>query len=190
LWIERKFAEMYKENPDPWGCERFADCANNEILLMMIEKRKPKKILDIGCGHGSLTERIYKITKAEIIGIDCVDLGWKNKKRIQYRKCDIMTDEIDGKYDVVIMSEILWYICEKYEKVLDKIKKILNKDGCMVIKQYFPKHQKYFAEYIDGLKGFMYYMRDWALGSYAISATQDGEVLIAIYSLRRAKHGE
>lgn len=181
LWQKRRFDDLYRLYPDPWGCKANVESAENEILLAMMKKYKFETILDVGCGCGALTEKIAKKTKAHVVGIDCEEAIKNAKGKAKYQVGNIINYPTSEKYDCVIMSEVLWYIAENFEKVIEKIKQILSTNGYLVIKQYFPLKQNLYREYIDGMGGLMDKMLDWDILQYYMSA----ETLIVIFKRRK-----
>ena len=76
--------------------------------------------------------------------------------QIPFLVFNIIKDEwkTDNKFDLITMSEILWYLTEDIEPVLKKLKLMLYPEGVITIHQYFPKNQKY-GKTIQGKMGFL-----------------------------------
>ena len=54
-----EFEQMYQDFDDPWEQGAKEEWASEKIVaLKMIEKLKPKKVIELGCGHGHFTNRI------------------------------------------------------------------------------------------------------------------------------------
>ena len=65
----------------------------------------------------------------------------------------------DNKFELITMSEIIWYLAENIEPVLKKLKLMLSSEGVIAIRQYFPKNQKY-GKTIQGKMGFISLMEE------------------------------
>ena len=195
LWLERRFEDLYKEHHDPWGCTAGADSINNELFLAMIKagREKWRWVLDIGCGLGAFSSKIADATSSMVIGIDVSETAVRQAEDQHYGGCvfacrNILTDKINdlGVFDLVVMSEVLWYVCDQFDIVLEKIKAVMSAGGMLAIHQYFPEDQKYYKDFIDGMEGFKKRMDiDWELKGHAISYWQpEGPVMLALYQRR------
>ncbi|HIH2762361.1 MAG TPA: methyltransferase domain-containing protein [Candidatus Azoamicus sp.] len=93
----------------------------NNIRFNYISKRitlKKKKILDLGCGLGLLSEKLA-IHGGLVTGIDKSDLLIKfafknaeiNKLSINYICCDFLSiEKFDFKFDIIICTEVLEHL--------------------------------------------------------------------------------
>jgi 2-polyprenyl-3-methyl-5-hydroxy-6-metoxy-1,4-benzoquinol methylase len=88
-------------------------------------------VLDIGCGNGALTYDVAGKAK-KVVGID---LNEKNstiaknrysKENIEYIIGDALTDLPNGKFDVIILSNVLEHIDKRVE-LLMSAKKLASK---------------------------------------------------------------
>ena len=81
-----KFEEMYTDITDPWGCVEKVGILKNRLLLELLKEfGHQERVLDVGCGLGSLTARICEITKPK--RIDAFDVSKTAiKKARQYQK--------------------------------------------------------------------------------------------------------
>ncbi len=83
-------------------------------------------VLDIGCGNGALTYDVAKKAK-RIVGIDLSQQNISLAKRkfsgtnIEYICGDVLTDLPIGKFDVILLSNVLEHI-EKRVKFLSSLK--------------------------------------------------------------------
>ena len=104
-----------------------------------IDKISNLKILDIGCGGGLICESLCKLG-ASVTGMDFVkkniivakNHSKENGLKISYLCKDIERDNINFKYDIIIMFEVLEHL-DDWEIFLFKIKKNLNKNGIIII---------------------------------------------------------
>ena len=96
-------------------------------------------ILDLGCGGGLTCEPLSRLG-ANVTGIDFVESNinaakmhsQKNNLSIHYLIQDIESLSLKGKYDIIILFEVLEHI-EAWEQVLKTIKKNLKKNGFLVL---------------------------------------------------------
>jgi SAM-dependent methyltransferase len=112
------------------------------ILLGIINHLhiKPKKILDIGCGAGTLS--LYYARKGyKVVGIDiskkAVDAASKSAmflglKNAFFQKIDFPNEIPKGKFDFIIFTEVIEHL-KNDDLALKKIYSLLDKKGIAII---------------------------------------------------------
>lgn len=95
-----------------------------------------KKVLDIGCGDAFIMERI-RDNNNEVMGIEIAENAVEKSRKKGFKVFDISlndnwADEINNRFDVVFAGEIIEHIFDT-DKFLSNIKKVLNKNGRVVI---------------------------------------------------------
>ena len=104
---------------------------------------RAKRILDCGCGPGSITCGLAKMAPhAEIIGIDAdqsqASLATEHASQHQLQNVSFQSANIyelpfaDGQFDLV-MSHALFEHLVKPENALKEVKRVLSKDGVAAI---------------------------------------------------------
>ena len=134
----------------------------NPLRLQYISSRleiKNKKILDIGCGGGILSEELSKMG-AKVTGIDSskksINIAKKHAKEqdleIEYINGSILDVSNLGNYDCVVCSEMIEHIHEP-KKLIEKIETIAQKKSHLFmstinrnLKSFI--FAKIFAEYV------------------------------------------
>ncbi|MBI9072781.1 MAG: class I SAM-dependent methyltransferase [Melioribacteraceae bacterium] len=109
---------------------------NERNELMPYLNISAKKILDVGCGAGSLAATIKKRNNAEVWGIELIeDAAVKAKKKIDnvlIGKVEEKIDELpDDYFDIIIFADVLEHLYDPYT-VLKKIKTKLKVEGEIV----------------------------------------------------------
>lgn len=138
-----KLKNLLKAEIDPAFAKRA------EFIFAQVEKHRPKKILDGGCGRGFYLQAIslFPFVK-EIHGIDLNKHYLKvarsicgSDKKISIQKANIYTLPYSNSYfDFIIASEILEHLKDDKKAVLE-LKRVLKKDGVLIItvpNYYFP----------------------------------------------------
>ena len=88
--------------------------------------KKNSKVLDVGCGAGTLSYSIAKKAQ-KVIGIDISKSKINrakarySKENIEFIQADILQYEFDEKFDYIILSNILEHIEDRYS-ILNKFK--------------------------------------------------------------------
>ena len=110
-------------------------------ILEQINNRNIKnlKILDLGCGGGIICEPLARLG-AQVTGIDfspnnikaAKTHSKKNKLKINYISKDIEKSKLNGKFDIILMFEVLEHL-DNWKKIITNIKKNLNKNGLIII---------------------------------------------------------
>ncbi len=167
------FEGLYKNVFDPWEqSANKGDMSNyynrsRKRLLDNIYPKRNSQILEIGSGLGFVTKLIsetYPFTSCD--GLDISETAIKRASNlfpdINFFVGDICSNSfnIPGKYDIVILSQLLWYIIEKFPIALDNCSKIMKNDAKLIITQAFlKKPQKYAKELMDGFNSLEQYFR-------------------------------
>ncbi len=145
-------------------------------LLSFIDKyaNRKKKILDIGCGVGTIDLYLAK-EKKDVVGIDLsqngIKIARKNMKKFGLsRKLRFIVTNFPnvipkGRFDLIICSEVLEHLTQDKLAVM-KIKGLLNKNGVVVASspsKYAPLYKMGLLQKFDSDVG---HLRRYTLESY------------------------
>ena len=113
------------------------------VKLILKNKIKPKKILEIGCSTGFVLETIRNFTKAKCYGIDvskkAIIEGKKNFKKVNL-KVGLFENQKTKKsnFDLIISGFFLFLLPpEKILNLFDKIDKSLKYNGHLIIYDFY-----------------------------------------------------
>ena len=115
------------------------NCSRRDFIYKLIHANKTDKgikILDIGCSTGILIEGLFKLTSAEIFGIDvsdnaikaCRERGLINTRVMNGEKLDFE----NSTFDIVIASDCLEHIKDD-QKALKEWYRVLKNQGKLII---------------------------------------------------------
>lgn len=130
----KKLKDFLRAEIDPAFAKRA------EIIFQCIEKYKPKRILDAGCGRGFYLYGInsYKFVK-EIHGIDINEKYLKiakninQDKRVKIKKSNIYKLPYENNsFDLIICSEVLEHLKDD-KKALKELHRVLKPNGKLII---------------------------------------------------------
>ena len=105
---------------------------------------KNKKVLDFGCGHGSLTLEIAALGAQKVIGIDLeinlINFAKKNldqnfpalKDKVEFELIDLLTTDKFKDIDYIVSKDTFEHSLH-LDKILEKFHQILKKDGRMFV---------------------------------------------------------
>lgn len=122
---------------------------NNEIIfikkifnILNIEKRKDLKILDYGCGYGSLLEGLDR-ENLNGYGFDINQFFYSNLKD-KYKMFNDTNDILNShlKFDLIILRKVL-NLSPNINKDYEFLKKVLNNNGHIVILDQVQEFNKY-----------------------------------------------
>ena len=105
--------------------------SSHDKILNLVEKNK--RVLDVACASGYLAT-FFKQKGCSVDGVD-IDSEYIDEAK---KYCDnayvldISKEKIDGKYDVIILGDILEHLSNS-ENVLSNLKNNLNKDGYIIV---------------------------------------------------------
>jgi len=135
------FEELHllSERCDVPSCER----AVGNFLSLMTSIRKPKRILDVGCGIGLSTLYMEKgCPSADVVGIDQninrIKKAWelmdgKDNVSILHKRAEIFLEETTDKFDFVFVDSIK----RRYPMIWARLKKLLTPDAVVIFDDIF-----------------------------------------------------
>lgn len=167
--------EEWYENSDPWSYEKNPDDLNRKALLLsVIPRKKYKKVLDIGCGNGFITN---SLPGDKIIGIDISSRALHYAKKnapphIEYLSYSIFDLPFLGwgnTFDLIVITGVLYpqYIGQSEKLIYTIIDGLLINGGILVschIEEWysarFPNvtlHREYYSyrEYVHLLEVYL-----------------------------------
>lgn len=91
------------------------------------------RILDLGCGKGWLTAILSKY--GAVLGVDLsIDVAKKLYPHLEFRQANIITDEIEGQYDVIVSSEVIEHLETESQPILvRRCYELLGQDGYLIL---------------------------------------------------------
>ena len=160
------FEGLYRSFEDPFTQSKKEKFETSKAAVInycnLLQEKRKKKLttLEIGCGFGQLTKNLSKLG-FNSIGSDVSETAIK--KATINNKCKFYTSDFSNyklylriNPDIIIMSEITWYVLPKLKDFIKFIKKnFKNKYLIHTLAIYYPGKQKYGKEYFTNLKGIL-----------------------------------
>jgi len=128
-FLLEKFNEIEKIH---WWWE-----GRRELIKLMIGKKKPSKVLDVGCGTGETLSFIQKLyPKAKVYGVDTSSIAIKYAKqrghKLVYKSRAESLPFKDGTFDTILFLDVLEHIKDD-QVAVDEAKRVLKKGGLILI---------------------------------------------------------
>ena len=137
---KKQYSCGYFKNKD----DSLEDAQNNKIkhIIKKLNIKSNQKILDIGCGWGSLAMDIAKSAQCEVTGITLSknQLNYCKQKakelnlenQVNFKLMDYR--ELDEKFDKVVSVGMFEHVGRKfYKKFFKQVERLLTKDGIALI---------------------------------------------------------
>lgn len=108
-----------------------------ELVKLMLLNKKPKNILDVGCGTGetlSFLKDLYP--RAKLYGVDtsqkAINYSKKRGHKNIYKSNANKLPFKDGLFDIILFLDVLEHIKDD-QSVIDEAKRVLKKGGTILI---------------------------------------------------------
>ncbi len=136
------FDLMYRCKKDPWNYSTSDyEKKKYEETLEAITDRRFGRILEVGCAEGVFTDML-SIHGDEVIAVDVSQTALERAKcrncdnlHVKFHCSNIEKDCLEGKFDLILCSEVLCYMDtpERVAYVRDKLIDSLEPDGCFLL---------------------------------------------------------
>jgi SAM-dependent methyltransferase len=186
------FEELYVEEADPWG----QSGRSGALASYYEESRKRLRDaldrhrngyrgggLEIGCGHGHTLPGLQKAFGGHWSGLDISPTAIARARALHpsfsFYAGDIAGElpfppSYVGKYDAVILSQLLWYILDRFDVAVGNALRLCAPGGLLVVTQAFLRgRQLYGAEIADGFLGALQLFQTRFPGLVLIEAHYD-----------------
>lgn len=161
-----KTAQEYNQSHDG----KFVKCMYDDILER-VYKLNPKKVLDLGCGNGNILKVLSEKTSADLYGLDLSEqMIMEAEKRLNADVNLTVGDAeslpyADDQFDLVICNASFHHYT-KPKTVLNEVKRILKKDGTLILGdptapfEWYIKFLNHFLKYSDSGDYKIYSQKD------------------------------
>lgn len=180
------FEALYNTDPDPWnqsghtGDEALRKYYQSSRAVLIsavrdimhsIQPLEHRWGMEIGCGHGHVTQLLHGTAGGTWVGIDisqeAIRVAQDNIVQEPFKLGGLMFDQgditkvsfpkdISTRFGVIVLGQVLWYIMHDLNVVMCNVTELLHKGGCLVISQAFLQgEQRYGRDYVDGFSGLL-----------------------------------
>jgi predicted TPR repeat methyltransferase len=136
------FDEIYTKDPDPWGyLTSIYERGKYDATLAAFPLAGYRSGLEIGCSIGVLSRRLA-VRCEQMLAVDisavaierACSLG-DQPANLTFKRCDVPREWPDGRYDLIVLSEVLYYLNEDELVLLaERLTGSLENNGhCMLV---------------------------------------------------------
>ncbi|WCL51217.1 class I SAM-dependent methyltransferase [Leptospira sp. GIMC2001] len=179
------FNQLYLDDEDPWNqSESESDQEMSlyyknarrtlvDTLKVVIDQYGIKKaeVAEFGCGLGYVTSQLKaQLPELNFTGLDISAEAIRKAKilngsNIQFIESNlsIYDEKLKEKFNIILVVNMLWYILEDLDKVLDNVLKYFNPSGNNIFilqNAFFKTEQMYGKDIINGFKGAEEYFKN------------------------------
>lgn len=135
------FDEMYRDSDDPWGfTTRWYEERKYRLTLASLPKQRYRNAFEAGCSIGVFTElladrcdRLLAVDLSERATAIAAGRLASVADRVQVQARDFVDDWPNGTFDLIVLSEVLYYLDPaQFETVLKRSLETLTDDGDLV----------------------------------------------------------
>lgn len=163
-WFEYQFSDIENEKiEDRWGhqwrgSQKFRYDLYIQVLKNILPTKNPIKVLDIGCGLGDLTKKVWALDpKNDIAGIDISENAINRisgaVKKEGYQNLKFRVGSLpslnfkDQSLDLILCLEVLYYLNDEDRKrSITEIKRTLKPGGYLLLSGGLDDGVRYFSE--------------------------------------------
>ncbi len=135
------FESIYARTPDPWGFRTSPyERGKYEATLGILPRPRYGRALEVGCSIGVFTRRLADRC-GDLLALDTSPRALAEAVRdnadlphVRFREATLPRDFPEGRYDLIVLSEVLYYLSEADLAALaERCRAALEPDGEMVL---------------------------------------------------------
>ena len=135
------FETLFSKNPDPWKYTNGYEQTKYEQTLSLLPQGKIDKALELACAEGHFTVQLAPLVDTLVaadiskIALERAAARCQSFDHITYQQLDLVKDAIYGRYNLIICSEVLYYVGsrEQLKKVAQKMAAALQSGGFLIM---------------------------------------------------------
>ena len=140
------FSDVYRNSDDPWNFETSPyERGKYEATIAALTKPHYHDALEIGCSIGVLTQMLAQRC-SHLLATDISEVPLQKaierlmgNPHVTFRQAAIPNEYPDGHFDLVVMSEVGYYLSlEDLKQAKEKIISSLHKDGNLILVHWLP----------------------------------------------------
>jgi len=178
------FDGLYQAEVDPWQqSANSSDMASyyhfsRSRIGAYINKIDCNHFLEVGCGVGHSTQQLITLSHCRFAGADISETAITKAinlyPAIDFYQFDICkelsshTMQTIGKFDCIILNQVLWYIMHAMPQIKHNLIKVLPPHGHVIFSTAFLNEQRYGREFFVGYQGLVKYLEKYWLQDFEL----------------------
>lgn len=135
------FNNLFAQGADPWRYEGDSISEKRKSLMLGLLPASPvSDILEIGCASGWMTQD-FSLRAKRVTAVDCSPVALslamercKGCSNIEFAALDLLTDRIDGSFDIVVCAGVLNFFPRATQlAICDKIVGSMQSGGLLLL---------------------------------------------------------
>jgi len=146
-FTEKHFENLYRHKRDPWNYEHSHFEREKYLKTLQAIPEEVETIWEIGCGEGVFTQLLLEKGK-RVRGVDISPTALSRARerlkdfddRVCLQKLNIAREDIEGTFDLILASEILYYLGGKdvLQPLEEKFFRHLRPFGYLLLCHFYP----------------------------------------------------
>jgi peptidoglycan/xylan/chitin deacetylase (PgdA/CDA1 family)/SAM-dependent methyltransferase len=136
-----EYWDRFFATPDPWGYSSEYEVVKRGHTLSVVPPRGSERVLELACAEGHFTtllsQRVGALVASDIsaVALERAARRCHGKANIALQKLDIVRDPIPGQFDLIVCSEVLYYLgtVERLHTVMQRLVDALVPGGLLVM---------------------------------------------------------
>ncbi len=177
-----KFEEMYQKFDDPWHQrENLLSFYSRALTPVTLMQYNLKNVVEMGCGLGAVADYLSRaVPECAITGMDISETAVAKARKF-YPDINFVwggvlafSEKPDKKFDAIIFSEIMWYILEDLDSIIQNLSENFKGKLVIVNQVFYRGEQKYGNEYFTCLEEMVRYIPWRCMKKISIDRMDDG----------------
>ena len=135
------FDRAFALSPDPWRYEGdVVSEARRDLLVRTLPERRCRRLLEIGCAAGWITERLAQRADA-VLAVDISPSALEKARErcaaqahVEFRCVDLLQDEIRGRFDTIVCAGVLVYLpWNAQQRIRNRLVALLEPGGHLLL---------------------------------------------------------
>jgi SAM-dependent methyltransferase len=180
-----QFDEMYTAFSDPWRQSEQPNRFSRSAGITHLKEQNIRSVLECGCGLGYYADWIHQATGIVPKSVDISQVAIE-KARILFPHLDFEVADIAKDldkytaYDCVLFSEIMWYILDDLESILQTLSSKFKGKYLLINQVFYKGTQQYGTEYFTNMNELIAYIPFMLVGHCEATLTQDSTIETAV----------
>ncbi|MDI3543162.1 MAG: hypothetical protein PWP57_765 [Candidatus Atribacteria bacterium] len=146
-FTDKHFENLYRQKRDPWNYEQSDFEREKYLKTLEAIPEEVETIWEIGCAEGVFTELLLEQGK-RVWGVDVSPTALSRAQerlknfgdRVHLQKLDIAREDLEGTFDLILASEILYYLGGKevLQPLEEKFYRHLRPSGYLLLCHFYP----------------------------------------------------